>query len=106
MVWILLVAAGLFETVMAIALKASAGFSKLGPSVLFLVFGATSFGLLALSLRTLPVGTAYAVWTGIGAAGTALVGMVLLGEPATAVRLGCIGLIVAGVAGLRLAGGH
>jgi quaternary ammonium compound-resistance protein SugE len=106
MVWIYLVAAGLLETAMAVALKASAGFSRLAPSGLFLVFGAASFGLLSLALRTLPVGTAYAIWTGIGAAGTALVGIVYLGEPATALRLACIALIIAGVAGLRFAGGH
>jgi quaternary ammonium compound-resistance protein SugE len=106
MVWVYLVAAGVLETAMAVALKASGGFSRLAPSVLFLLFGAASFGLLSLSLRSLPVGTAYAVWTGIGAAGTALVGMVLLGEPATALRLACIALIVAGVVGLRFAGGH
>jgi quaternary ammonium compound-resistance protein SugE len=106
MVWLILVAAGLLETGMAVALKASAGFSRLVPSLLFLVFGGASFGLLALALRSLPVGTAYAVWTGIGAAGTALLGMAYFGEPATALRLGCIALIVAGVVGLRFAGGH
>ena len=106
MVWVLLVAAGILETVMAVALKASDGFSRLIPSVLFLVFGSASFGLLSLALRSLPVGTAYAIWTGVGAVGTALVGIVYLGEPATALRLGCITLIVAGVVGLRFAGGH
>jgi len=106
MVWVLLVAAGILETVMAVALKASDGFSRLIPSVLFLVFGSASFGLLSLALRSLPVGTAYAIWTGVGAVGTALVGIVYLGEPATALRLGCIALIVAGVVGLRFAGGH
>ena len=106
MVWVLLVAAGILETVMAVALKASDGFSRLIPSVLFLVFGSASFGLLSLALRSLPVGTAYAIWTGVGAVGTALVGIVYLGAPATALRLGCIALIVAGVVGLRFAGGH
>ncbi len=106
MVWVLLVAAGILETAMAVALKASAGFSRLAPSALFLVFGGASFALLSVALRSLPVGTAYAVWTGIGAAGTALVGIVFLGEPATALRLACIALIVAGVVGLRFAGGH
>ena len=106
MVWILLVVAGLLETAMAVALKASAGFSRPLPSALFLVFGGASFGLLSVALRSLPVGTAYAVWTGMGAAGTALVGIVYLGEPATALRLACIALIVAGVIGLRFAGGH
>lgn len=106
MVWIILFVAGVLETGMAVALKASAGFSRPVPSFLFLVFGGASFGLLGLALRTLPVGTAYAVWTGIGAAGTALIGLLYLGEPATAVRLFCIGLIVAGVVGLRFASGH
>ena len=68
-----------------------------------LVLAAASFGLLALALRTIPTGTAYAVWTGIGAAGTAIIGIVALGEPATAWRLGCLGLIVAGIVGLKLA---
>jgi quaternary ammonium compound-resistance protein SugE len=106
MVWLLLVAAGILETAMAVALKSSAGFSRPVPGALFLVFGGASFGLLSLALRSLPVGTAYAVWTGIGAAGTALVGIVYLGEPATALRLACIALIVTGVIGLRFAGGH
>ena len=106
MVWILLVVAGILETAMAVALQASAGFSRLIPSALFLVFGSASFGLLSVALRSLPVGTAYAVWTGIGAVGTALVGIVYLGEPATALRLACIVLIVAGVIGLRFAAGH
>jgi quaternary ammonium compound-resistance protein SugE len=106
MVWLLLIAAGVLETGMAVALKASAGFSRLVPSIVFLVFGSASFGLLSLALRSLPVGTAYAVWTGIGAAGTALVGILFLGEPATALRIGCIALIVLGVVGLRVAAGH
>jgi quaternary ammonium compound-resistance protein SugE len=106
MVWLLLIAAGVLETGMAVALKASAGFSRLVPSIVFLVFGGASFGLLSLALRSLPVGTAYAVWTGIGAAGTALVGILFLGEPATALRIGCIALIVLGVVGLRVAAGH
>ena len=106
MVWIYLVAAGVLETAMAVSLKASAGFTRAGPSALFLVFGCASFGLLSLALRALPVGTAYAVWTGIGAAGTALVGILFLGEPATALRFACIALIIAGVVGLRFAGGH
>jgi quaternary ammonium compound-resistance protein SugE len=106
MVWLLLIAAGVLETGMAVALKASAGFSRLVPSIVFLVFGGASFGLLSLALRSLPVGTAYAVWTGIGAAGTALVGILFLGQPATALRIGCIALIVLGVVGLRVAAGH
>jgi quaternary ammonium compound-resistance protein SugE len=103
---VLLVAAGILETVMAVALKACAGQSRPAPGALFLVFGAASFGLLSLALPSLPVGTAYAVWTGMGAAGTALPGIVFLGEPATALRLACIALIIAGVIGLRFAGGH
>lgn len=106
MAWIQLVVAGLFETAFAISLKQSHGFTRLVPSVLFVVFAVTSFVLLNLALRTLPVGTAYAVWTGIGAAGTALVGMLFLGEPAQVARIVSIILIVAGVVGLQLAGGH
>lgn len=106
MAWLLLVVAGLLESGWAIALKQSAGFSRLLPSVVFVVLGGASLLLLALALRSLPVGTAYAVWTGIGAAGTAVLGIVLLGEPAQALRLASIGLIVAGVVGLNLAGSH
>jgi quaternary ammonium compound-resistance protein SugE len=106
MAWLLLVVAGLLETAWAIALKQSAGLSKLVPSVLFVVLGIASLALLAVALRSLPVGTAYAVWTGIGAAGTAILGIVLLGEPAQALRLASIGLIVAGVIGLNLSGSH
>lgn len=106
MAWMQLVVAGLFETAFAVSLKQSHGFTRLVPSVLFVVFAVTSFVLLNLALRTLPVGTAYAVWTGIGAAGTALVGMLFLGEPAQVARIVSIILIVAGVVGLQLAGGH
>ena len=103
--WAALVVAGLFEIVWALGLKYSDGFSRLWPSVAVVVGAAASFWLLALAMRALPAGTAYAVWTGSGAAGTALLGMVLLGESASLVRLGCIGLIVAGVLGLKFAGG-
>src|SRR6266536_2309973 len=103
MAWLLLIVAGMLETGWAVALKTSDGLSKLVPSVVFLVLGIASVLLLAVALRSLPVGTAYAVWTGIGAAGTAIVG---LGEPAQTVRLLSIGLIVAGVVGLNLAGSH
>ena len=106
MAWVMLIVAGLFETGFAVALKFSDGFSRLIPSVLFVVFAIVSFTLLNLALRTLPVGTAYAVWTGIGAAGTALLGILFLGEPANVARIASIGLIVAGVVGLQLAGGH
>jgi quaternary ammonium compound-resistance protein SugE len=102
MAWVLLVIAGLLETGFAVALKYSDGFSRLVPSLAFVVFAAGSFGLLNLALRSLPVGTAYAVWTGIGAAGTALLGMLLLDEPAQAARLVSIGLIIAGVIGLQV----
>ncbi len=103
--WILLLVAGLFEIVWALGLKYSDGFSRLAPSLLVVVAAAASFWLLALAMRTLPAGTAYAVWTGIGAAGTALLGMLLLGEPVNAPRLLCIAMIVAGVLGLKFAGG-
>ncbi len=106
MAWVLLVVAGVLETAFAVSLKLSDGFSRLVETVLFLVFSLGSFGLLSLALRSLPVGTAYAVWTGIGAAGTALVGIVALGESATALRIGAIALIVVGVVLLQQAGGH
>jgi len=106
MAWTLLILAGLLETGFAIALKYSDGFSRLLPSLLFLAFAVASFSLLNEALKTLPVGTAYAVWTGIGAAGTALIGVLALGEPATAMRFAAIGLIVAGVVVLQAAGGH
>jgi quaternary ammonium compound-resistance protein SugE len=104
--WILLLIAGAMETVFAVALKESDGFTRLWPSVIFAVASIVSFALLSLALRSLPVGTAYAVWTGIGAAGTALVGIVMLGEPRDILRLVSIALIIAGVVGLRLAGSH
>ncbi len=104
MAWVLVVVAGVLETGFALALKASDGFSRVVPTLLFAGFAAASLTLLSLALRTLPVGTAYAVWTGIGAAGTALAGIVFLGESAEAGRLVSIVLIVAGVVGLRLVG--
>ena len=106
MAWLLLLLAGCFEVGMALSLKESAGFSKLTPTLLFLVLGVTSFALLSMALRTLPVGTAYAVWTGIGAAGTAVLGMLILNESRDLARLGGIILIISGVALLRLAGGE
>ncbi|MGN6033160.1 MAG: DMT family transporter [Thermomicrobiales bacterium] len=105
MAWILVVVAGLFEVAMALSLKESHGFSRPLSTALFVIFAIVSFGLLSFALRTLPVGTGYAVWTGVGAVGTAIVGIVVLGEPRDALRLASIALIVAGVAGLRLAGG-
>jgi quaternary ammonium compound-resistance protein SugE len=102
MAWFLLFVAGLMEIGWAIGLKYTEGFTRLVPSVLTLAAMLISIILLGLALKTLPVGTAYAVWTGIGAVGTAILGIVLLGDPATAARLGSIGLIVAGIVGLKL----
>ncbi len=99
MAWALLIVAGLLEVVWALLLKASDGFSQLWPSVGFLVFATGSIVLLAMALRDLPVGTAYAAWTGIGAVGTALLGIVLFSEPAGALRLASIFLIVVGIVG-------
>jgi len=104
MAWALLVVAGIFEMGWAIGLKYTEGFTRPWPTVWTAASMVVSLYLLGLALRTLPVGTAYAVWTGVGAAGTAVLGIVLLGEPATAARLACIGVIVAGIAGLKLAG--
>jgi quaternary ammonium compound-resistance protein SugE len=100
--WVFLSVAGLFEIGWAIGLKYTQGFTRLAPSVLTLASMAASMALLGLALKTLPVGTAYAVWTGIGTVGTAILGIYLFGEPATALRLACIGLIVAGILGLKL----
>ncbi len=102
MAWLYLFVAGLFEVGWAIGLKYTEGFSRLVPSLLTLASMVLSIALLGLALKTLPVGTAYAVWTGIGALGTAMLGMVLFGEPATVLRLACLGLIVAGIIGLKL----
>ena len=101
MAWSILFVAGLLEISWAIGLKYTEGFTKLVPSVLTLGAMAGSIILLGLALKSLPVGTAYAVWTGIGAVGTATLGIILFGEPATAFRLASIGLIVAGIAGLK-----
>ncbi|HEX3262194.1 MAG TPA: multidrug efflux SMR transporter [Solirubrobacterales bacterium] len=106
MAWLLLIAAGLFETGFAVMLKLSHGFTRILPTVLFCVFALASFGLLNLALRDLPVGTAYAVWTGIGAAGTATVGILALGEPADALRIAAISLIVIGAIGLQAVESH
>ena len=102
MAWAVLIVSGLLETVWAIALDRSAGFSRPLPGVTFVVSLALSMAGLGYALRTIPVGTGYAVWVGIGAAGTALVGMVALGEPATLPRLICLLLVVAGVVGLKV----
>jgi quaternary ammonium compound-resistance protein SugE len=101
--WILLLVAGLFEVVWAVGLKYTDGFTRLLPSAITLTAMALSLILLARALRTIPVGTGYAVWTGIGAVGTALVGIWLLGEPRAAGRLLAIAAIVAGIVGLKLA---
>jgi quaternary ammonium compound-resistance protein SugE len=104
MPWLMVFAAGLFETGFAVLLKQSHGLTKVWPTVGFAVCALLSFGLLTLALRELDVGPAYAAWTGIGAVGTAIVGMVFMGDAATTVKLVSIGLIVAGVVGLNLSG--
>jgi quaternary ammonium compound-resistance protein SugE len=106
MVWILLVFAGLFEIVWAVGLKYTEGFTRLWPTVGTVAAMVVSFGLLAHVLKTLPIGTAYAIWTGIGAVGTALVGIIVLGESASPARLACIGMIAAGIVGLKLVSAH
>jgi quaternary ammonium compound-resistance protein SugE len=103
MAWLLLFAAGLFEVGWAVGLKYTDGFTRLWPSLGTVLSMIVSLGLLGLALRSLPLGTAYAVWTGVGTVGTALLGILLFHEPAQAVRLACIGLIVAGIVGLKLA---
>ena len=100
--WLYLVVAGLLEIVWAIGLKYTQGFTRLVPSAITIVAMIASVWFLALALKTIPVGTGYAVWTGIGAVGTAILGIILFAEPATAARLGCIGLIIAGILGLKL----
>lgn len=102
MAWTMLFIAGLLEIGWAIGLKYTDGFTRLMPSVLTIFSMIASVLLLGLSLKTLPVGTAYAVWTGIGTVGTAILGIWLLGDPATTVRIACIGLIVAGIVGLKV----
>ena len=104
MAWLLLVIAGLFETGFAVLLKQSHGITRLWPTVGFAICALISFGLLTYALRSLEVGPAYAAWTGLGAAGTAAVGMLWLGETVSAVKLMSIALILAGVIGLNLAG--
>ncbi|MDU0340060.1 quaternary ammonium compound efflux SMR transporter SugE [Bosea rubneri] len=104
MAWTYLFFAGLFEIGWAIGLKYTQGFTRLVPTVLTVASMAVSLGLLGLALKSLPLGTAYAIWTGIGTVGTAILGIILFGEPATVLRLLCIGLIVAGIVGLKLVG--
>src|SRR5690606_42080070 len=102
--WVILVLAGLFEIGWAIGLKYTDGFTRLWPTVGTVLAMAISLGLLGIAMKSLPVGTAYAVWVGVGAVGTAILGVVLLGEPANAGRIVRLGLIVAGTGGLTLAG--
>ncbi|MGZ4506333.1 MAG: DMT family transporter [Blastococcus sp.] len=106
MAWALLILGGLFETAFAVSLKYSEGFTRFWPTVSFIACAVVSFVLLTFALRDLPVGTAYAVWTGIGAVGTAVVGMMWLGDPAVFVRIASILLIASGIVGLNLAGSN
>lgn len=103
MAWFYLVIAGLFECGWAIGLKYTEGFTRLVPSLLTVIAMALSFWLLSAAMKTIPVGTAYAVWTGIGAVGVAILGMVLFGESREMVRIFCLLLIVSGILGLKLA---
>lgn len=103
MAWVILVVAGLFEIAWAIGLKYTEGFTRLWPTVGTVLAMSVSLLLLGLAMKSLPVGTAYAIWVGVGAVGTAILGIVLFGDPANAGRLISIGLIVAGLVGLKLA---
>jgi len=102
MAWVYLVIAGLLEIIWAIGLKYTDGFTRLWPTTITVAAMVASVALLGLALRTLPVGTGYAVWTGIGTVGTVIVGILILGEAVTPARIASIGLIVAGIAGLKL----
>ena len=102
MAWLYLLAAGLLEIVWATALKYTEGFTRLGPSTLTIAAATASFFLLALALKTLPMGSAYAIWVGIGVGGVAILGMVVLNEPASLARLGCLALILCGIIGLKV----
>jgi quaternary ammonium compound-resistance protein SugE len=104
--WLLLVTAGLLEIVWAISMKASQGFTKHNYTSITITAAVLSFWLLGLALREIPVGTAYAVWTGIGAVGAVLLGIVFFGESLTVARVGCIALIVCGILGLKFLGGE
>jgi quaternary ammonium compound-resistance protein SugE len=101
-VWFVLLIAGILEVVWAVGLKYTEGFTRLWPTVGTVAAMVASVGLLGLAMRTLPAGTAYAVWTGIGAVGTVIAGIVLFNEPASAARVACLTLIVAGIIGLKL----
>ena len=102
MAWTYLIIAGLFEVAFAAALKMSDGFSRLTPTLLFLIFSILSFLLLARAVSTIPIGVAYAVWTGIGAAGTVIIGIIVFGEPANTLRLVFLGTLVIAIIGLRM----
>jgi quaternary ammonium compound-resistance protein SugE len=104
MAWLIIVVAGLFETGFAVSLKLSHGLTRLWPTICFAACALTSFGLLTIALRELEVGAAYAVWTGIGASGAAIAGMIFLGDAVSVLKLVSIGLILAGVIGLNLSG--
>ena len=106
MAWVMLVIAGLFEIGFALSLKASNGFTRPLPTILFAITGGVSFFLLTQALKTLPVGVAYAVWTGIGAAGTAIVGMLVLGESRDIPKLIALAALIGGIIGLRLTSGE
>lgn len=102
MAWVLVVVSGILEMGWAVGLKASQGFTRPLPTVLTLMGMVASFAMLSVAVRTLPIGTAYAVWVGIGALGTAVLGMVLHGEPVSAARVICLGLLIGGIVGLKL----
>jgi quaternary ammonium compound-resistance protein SugE len=102
MAWLILIVAGFFEIGWAVAMKYSEGFTKLTPSVIMILSMAVSIYLLSVALKEIPLGTGYAVWTGIGAAGTAVLGIVLFKEPLSIARLICIFLIISGIVGLRI----
>lgn len=102
MAWVVLVLAGIFEVGWAVCLKYAKGFTQVWPTVGFVVFTVASVGLLGVAMKRLPLGTAYTVWTGIGAIGTVAYGIAFFGEPAGVARLGCIALIVAGLVGLKM----
>ncbi|TDW15550.1 DMT family transporter [Kribbella kalugense] len=104
MAWLVLLAAAVFEVAFALSLKPSEGFTRLWPTIGVLVFGVISVVLLAKTLDRLPVGTAYAIWTGLGSVGVVTLGIVVFNEPLTPARIACLALIVTGVIGLRLAG--
>ena len=106
MAWVYLLAAGLLEIVWAYLMKASAGFTKPWPTIGMVVFMIGSFGLLSLAMKTLPLGTAYAIWTGIGAVGSFAVGAFILGEPLTPLRIAGVTLVVSGLVVLKLASSH